>query len=85
MERGPLKRKSGKNNTDKPLRKKAKKEKSLDHLGKEDKSAQNSGEKVEEKNKSSGQNAAKNAPSKAKKKALKGCSRESPRIRQGTF
>ncbi|KAJ8430876.1 LOW QUALITY PROTEIN: hypothetical protein Cgig2_011339 [Carnegiea gigantea] len=69
-EKGPLKRKSGKNNIDKPLSKKPKIEKSPEHLGKGDKFVQNSGGKGEEKNTSSEQNAAKNVPSKAKKKAL---------------
>ncbi|KAJ8433430.1 hypothetical protein Cgig2_024766 [Carnegiea gigantea] len=69
-EKGPLKRKSGKNNTDKPLTKKTKREKSSEHFGKGDKFAQNSGEKGEEKNDSSKESAAKNALSKATKKAL---------------
>ncbi|KAJ8433423.1 hypothetical protein Cgig2_024759 [Carnegiea gigantea] len=69
-EKGPLKRKSGKNIIDKPLTKKVKRENSPKHLGKGDKSAQDSGQKGKKKDKSSDENAAKNAPSKPEKKEL---------------
>ncbi|KAJ8425378.1 hypothetical protein Cgig2_011762 [Carnegiea gigantea] len=70
IEKGPLKRKSGKNKANKPLSKKAKRDKSHEQLGRDDKSPQKNTGNGKEKNKSSKQNAAKNTPSKAKKRAL---------------
>ncbi|KAJ8426629.1 hypothetical protein Cgig2_020565 [Carnegiea gigantea] len=63
MEKGSEKRKAGKNNANKPLRKKAKRDHSPKELGKGNESAQKSAGKGDEKKKSSKQNTAKNGSS----------------------